>query len=415
MIKYCTASTERIENAGNLSSRLRQTTHHATTPPQPEPIPNPTPVSRKDLVAAQRKAERLSREARLFGPVAGVVPSPSPLPRTPRDDLGIAQRRAVREARKTSGSVAEVTIAPPASPPPRTPRSDAAIAQRRAEREARKLSEPVVEVAVVPPASPHPRTPRSDAAVAQRRAEREARKLSKPAAEVATVPSPSPLSRTPRNDSAIAQRRAARETPMLFESAAEAAEVVPLTSRLPRASRNNAALAQRTAERETREVTKKSNAASSGRSTGDAKQRLFPAATNTLTMDHGQAKNDLSPLEAEDTTNLDSFGIEMPQFRGAEEVSADLTDIFGDIPTSPSTGLTASAPKVQPTKYNKAYLLRRFAGDYTHYISGPSKVYTTTPDKLGAINHAAHILSRRQDVPTHLRQDALKIIQHATR
>ena len=377
MIKYCTASTERIENAGNLSSRLRQTTHHATTPPQPEPIPNPTPVSRKDLVAAQRKAERLSREARLFGPVAGVVPSPSPLPRTPRDDLGIAQRRAVREARKTSDSMAEVAVVPPASPPPRTPRSDAAIAQRRAEREARKLSEPVVEVAVVPSASP--------------------------------------LSRTPRNDSAIAQRRAARETHMLFESAAEAAEVVPLTSRLPRASRNSAALAQRTAERETREVTKTSNAASSGRSTGDAKQRLFPAATNTLTMDHGQAKNDLSPLEAEDTTNLESFGIEMPRFRGAEEVSADLTDIFGDIPTSPSTELTASAPKVQPTKYNKAYLLRRFAGDYTHYISGPSKVYTTTPDKLGAIKHAAHILSRRQDVPTHLRQDALKIIQHATR
>ena len=377
MIKYCTASTERIENAGNLSSRLRQTTHHATTPPQPEPIPNPTPVSRKDLVAAQRKAERLSREARLFGPVAGVVPSPSPLPRTPRDDPGIAQRRAVREARKTSDSVAEVTVVPPASPLPRTPRSDAAIAQRRAEREARKLFKPV--------------------------------------AEVAAVPSASPLSRTPRNDSAIAQRRAARETPMLFESAAEAAEVFPLTSRLPRASRNNAALAQRTAERETREVTKTSNAASSGRSTGDAKQRLFPAATNTLTMDHGQAKNDLSPLEAEDTTNLESFGIEMPQFRGAEEVSTDLTDIFGDIPTSSSTGLPASAPKVQPTKYNKAYLLRRFAGDYTHYISGSSKVYTTTPDKLGAIKHAAHILSRRQDVPTHLRQDALKIIQHATR
>jgi hypothetical protein len=409
LIQYCTASTERIENRGNLSSRLRQTTHHATTPLQPEPTPGPTPVSRKDLIAAQRRAERLSREARLLGPVAGVVSSPSPPPRTPRNDPVIVQGRAGQEACNVPESVARVVPSP--SPLPRTPRDDPGIALRRAVREARKTSEPVAEVAIIPPASPPPRTTRSDAAIAQRRAEREARKLSEPVAEVAVVPSASPLPRTPRNDSAIAQRRAERKTHMLSESVTEAAEVVPLTSRLPRASRNNAALAQRRVEREAREVTEKSNITTSGRSTGDAKQRSSSAAT----INDGRAKNNLSPLETEDTMNLGSVGIETPQFRSAEEVSADLTDIFGDIPTSPSTGLTAFAPKVQSTKYTKDYLLRRFGGDYTHYISGPSSVYTTTPDKLGAMKHAAHILSRRQDVPIHLRQDALKIIQHATR
>lgn len=396
-----------------MSSRLRQTIHHTTTPPS-EPTRDPTPVSRKDLMAAQRRAERLSREARLLGPVAGVVPSPSTPPHTPRNDPVIAQGRAEKEARKLPESVARVVPSP--SPVPHTPRDDPGIAQRRAVREARKTSEPVAEVAVVPPASPPPRTPRSDPAIAQRRAEREARKLSEPVAGVVVVPSASPLPRTPRNDSAIAQRRAERKTHMLSESVTEAAEVVPLTSRLlPRASRNNAALAQRRAEREAREVTKTSNVATSGRSTGDAKQRLSSAATNSPTKHDGRAKNNLSPLETEVTMDLGSVGIETPQFRGAEEVSADLTDIFGDIPTSPSTGLTASAPKVQSTMYTKDYILRRFGGDYTHYISGPSSIYTTTPDKLGAIKHAAHILSRRQDVPIHLRQDALKIIQLATR
>lgn len=356
-------SKETIENSGNLSSRLRQTTHHATTPPQPGPTQDPTSLSRKDLVAAQRRAERLSREkSRSLELVAGAVPSPSPLPRTPRNDLTIAQRRAEREARKLSESVAEVAAVPPASPPPRPPRDDSAIAQRRAEQGARNLSE-----------------------------------------EVAAVPSPNPRRRTPRNDSAIAQRRAERESHMLSESVAEAAEVVPLTSGLPRASRNNAGLAQRRAERERRET----NVVTSGRSTGDVEQRLSSAATEHPTLDDEEA------LEAQD--NLICLGVQMPQFRGAEEVSADLTDIFGNIPTSPSTGLNASPPKVQSTKSTKAYLLRRFAGDYTHYISGTTKVYTTTPDKLGAIEHAAHVLSRRQDVPVHLRQDALKIIQHATR
>ncbi|KIK07276.1 hypothetical protein K443DRAFT_87440 [Laccaria amethystina LaAM-08-1] len=364
-------STERIENRGNLSSRLRQTTHHATTPLQPEPTPGPTPVARKDLIAAQRRAERLSREASLLGPVAGVVSSPSPPLRTPRTDPVIVQGRAGQEACNVPESVARVVPSP--SPLPRTPRDDPGIALRRAVREARKTSEPVAEVAIIPPASPPPRTTRSDAAIAQRRAE--------------------------------------RKTHMLSESVTETAEVVPLTSRLPRASRNNAALAQRRVEREAREVTENSNITTSGRSTGDAKQR----SSSVATINDGRAKNNLSPLETEDTMNLGSVGIETPQFRGAEEVSADLTDIFGDIPTSPSTGLTAFAPKVQSTKYTKDYLLRRFGGDYTHYISGPSSVYTTTPDKLGAMKHAAHILSRRQDVPIHLRQDALKIIQHATR